>query len=442
MKKNIFLFLLILFLPFNSVNSQWIFAGSVSGVGPAPVVSTPNCSTLVIGGGTTGQPKILASTNNGPLIDITGNISGAELTCIWAKNRDTIFAGDGGSPGGGGGNAKVWRTINGGVNWSVILTTGGTTGFINGIVFERPALRFGVVFSDPPAGSGPAWYAKTWNGGETWTIFSGQFGIQVLNSVFCVDSLLFGFAPNASPPRIYYTSNGGTNWNTPTVTGVSGIVTSIAFSNDKLNGIAGTSAMTTTIGRTTNGGVSWFAQSIGSGLAGYCNMKWIWESNTCFLSGTTGSGGCIKRSTDAGLSWSTMTTAGLSGIAHFDANRESSTSPFGTAIISDGSLIKLACQPVGLSSNNDIPENYFLYQNYPNPFNPVTEINFSIPKQTFIKIMVYDILGNEIKLLINEIKNAGNYSVEFDGSDQPSGVYYYRLLASNFTDTKKMMLIK
>ncbi|MBM4157875.1 MAG: T9SS type A sorting domain-containing protein, partial [Ignavibacteria bacterium] len=94
------------------------------------------------------------------------------------------------------------------------------------------------------------------------------------------------------------------------------------------------------------------------------------------------------------------------------------------------------------NNNNEIPTTYSLSQNYPNPFNPVTKINFALPKQGFVSLKVYDILGREVVLLVNEIKNAGNYIVDFDASNLSSGVYYYRLESNDFVDIKKMILIK
>jgi hypothetical protein len=83
-----------------------------------------------------------------------------------------------------------------------------------------------------------------------------------------------------------------------------------------------------------------------------------------------------------------------------------------------------------------------LYQNYPNPFNPVTNIKFDLPKDEFVKIILYDILGREAAPVINEFKKAGTYEVKFDGSNLSSGTYFYRIEAGDFVDTKKMILVK
>jgi hypothetical protein len=85
---------------------------------------------------------------------------------------------------------------------------------------------------------------------------------------------------------------------------------------------------------------------------------------------------------------------------------------------------------------------YTLSQNYPNPFNPTTQINFSIPHSGFVSLKVFNVLGEEIANVVNEYKPAGNYTVQFDGSDFSSGVYLFRLQAGNYSLTKKMTLIK
>ena len=89
-----------------------------------------------------------------------------------------------------------------------------------------------------------------------------------------------------------------------------------------------------------------------------------------------------------------------------------------------------------------VPSKFVLSQNYPNPFNPSTVISFDIPKQSIVKLVVYDILGRVVKTLVDEMKSPGNYKVRFDASMLTSGVYFYRITAGNFTDSKKLLLVK
>jgi hypothetical protein len=98
---------------------------------------------------------------------------------------------------------------------------------------------------------------------------------------------------------------------------------------------------------------------------------------------------------------------------------------------------------LSVKNESDFIVNEFrLFQNYPNPFNPNTTISYQIPQQEFVTINVYDILGNKIAVLVNEEKSAGTYEVIFDASALPSGIYFYRLQAVSFADTKKMVLLK
>ncbi len=87
-------------------------------------------------------------------------------------------------------------------------------------------------------------------------------------------------------------------------------------------------------------------------------------------------------------------------------------------------------------------DKFHLSQNYPNPFNPTTTIQYTIPKEAFVTIKVYDDLGREIATLLNERKAIGNYSVDFNSSNLSSGIYFYRLISGTYSATKKMILMK
>jgi len=95
-----------------------------------------------------------------------------------------------------------------------------------------------------------------------------------------------------------------------------------------------------------------------------------------------------------------------------------------------------------IENENEIPSKFSLSQNYPNPFNPTTTIKYKIPEVSFVILKVYDVLGNEIITLVNEQKPLGNYKVEFNATTLPSGIYFYKLQAGNFVETKKMILMK
>ena len=108
-----------------------------------------------------------------------------------------------------------------------------------------------------------------------------------------------------------------------------------------------------------------------------------------------------------------------------------------TAFYNPGSMLT----SVALSNNN-LPVDYKLNQNFPNPFNPSTNISYQLPGSTNVKLIVYNILGEEIKVMVNEKQDAGVYQIKFDGTNLPSGEYFYRLEAGNFIETKKLVLLK
>jgi len=106
-------------------------------------------------------------------------------------------------------------------------------------------------------------------------------------------------------------------------------------------------------------------------------------------------------------------------------------------------LIKVAMVPTSIKeASNKVQKNYFLFSNYPNPFNPSTKIKYSIPQSSNAVIKVFDIIGNEIETLVNEEKSVGTYEVTWYAESLPSGIYFYRLQAGTFVETKKMVLMK
>ena len=115
----------------------------------------------------------------------------------------------------------------------------------------------------------------------------------------------------------------------------------------------------------------------------------------------------------------------------------------GTLYFDDFRLAKKTSEPVGISENNQpVPTAFALEQNYPNPFNPVTTIAFQVPKNSHVKISVYNLLGQKVATLVDNVYAPGNYKVRFNASDLTSGVYVYVLRAGNVVLSKKMMLIK
>lgn len=120
--------------------------------------------------------------------------------------------------------------------------------------------------------------------------------------------------------------------------------------------------------------------------------------------------------------------------------------PSGKIIASDRQtglyVLKVDSSVISGIENNNIPVSYGLKQNYPNPFNPVTKIEYSLPKNVYTVVKIYNILGKEVATLLDKFERAGNHFVTYDAANLPSGIYFYTIKAGDFTQTKKMTLIK
>lgn len=426
-----------------SVFSQWSVVSQLSAneLGSYPSISVPNCSTIAVCGGEANNPRIFLSTNSGlNFVNITGNITSNELYAIYALNKDTIFTGDGGGTGGVGGNAKVYKTVNGGLNWTVALTTGGNSGFISGITFSQLNPDFGIIVSDPAENNDSFWIAKTHDRGKTWEVTkapnTAQYTTQ--NSDFAVDSMFYGFGLNTIPAKFYMTTNGGLNWLVRTI-GLNGTsVPSIAFKTDKLTCLAISDIAMPNIARTTNSGVNWQTVSIGPGTTGVATVKWIPGTNIFFIAASN-----IKRSSDNGLTWHDMNTSGVTNFAHMDVHPTGVNSICAYALASNGKVLKFEGEPFGIDpENTTIPVEFKLEQNYPNPFNPETIIKYSVPKAGFVKLSVYDLNGKMIKLVTEGYHTIGNYTERVNLSEFSSGAYIYEISAAEITISRKMVLIK
>jgi hypothetical protein len=113
---------------------------------------------------------------------------------------------------------------------------------------------------------------------------------------------------------------------------------------------------------------------------------------------------------------------------------------YGWGIINTYAAVQLLITDTGKS--DEIPEDFYLFQNYPNPFNPSTIIRINIPVKSDVKLVLYDILGREIKTLLNEEMNPGTKEIAFNGNDLTTGVYLVRMTADNYQQTIKISLVK
>jgi photosystem II stability/assembly factor-like uncharacterized protein len=191
----------------------------------------------------------------------------------------------------------------------------------------------------------------------------------------------------------------------------------------------------------TDNGINWKPSSLNT----YDITKLLILNNGVILAGTT-SGGLFK-SSDNGKNWNDFSLGLFS-----DPDYPYPSSISSLTLKQDGKVYAGTLRSGLYVSSNPLitiinspkisNRNFILFQNYPNPFNPTTTINYSVPKASFVRIKVYDLLGREVETLVNGEKPAGNYSVQFNGSNLASGIYFYRMQAGDFVQTKKTILLK
>ncbi|MGE5411055.1 MAG: T9SS type A sorting domain-containing protein, partial [Clostridiales bacterium] len=163
------------------------------------------------------------------------------------------------------------------------------------------------------------------------------------------------------------------------------------------------------------------------------------------LNGAMGLDGRIIRTTDGGMTWKedNKVTSDFYNCMDF-ADKDHAW-----AVGLDGMILNYNSQLTNASEESDVEDlvrlsSYYLGQNYPNPFNPQTTIKYSIPKAGIVSLRIYDILGNEVATLINEVKSPGTYNISFDAGKYrlSSGVYIYRIQANDYTESKKLLFLK
>jgi hypothetical protein len=153
----------------------------------------------------------------------------------------------------------------------------------------------------------------------------------------------------------------------------------------------------------------------------------------------------VLHTSDGGTNWTeqtSITRLPLYSIFFADENTGWAVGAFGTIIKTTNGGTTF----IDETDFEEIPNQFFLLQNYPNPFNPTTNIRFRISDFGYVSLKVYDILGNEVAVLVDEYKPAGSYEVDFNTSNlkhqTSSGIYFYQIVAGNFVQTRKMILLK
>ena len=333
---------------------------------------------------------------------------------------------------------RILKTTDGGDNW-----------FIVPIPVTQQIWNIYFINSSTGYASGYKTLLKTTDAGTTWV---DKHFPTFLNDIHFTD-INTGYVVS-DHGHLLKTTNGGADWVNQKPTNIR--LNGVSFA-DANTGIAVGGLFNNTkniILRTTNAGTNWIQIPYNYST---CNL-----SSVRFVNPTTGwiVGHCsqIIKTTDGGASWFNQTppvnniffrgcffTSALTGYISTGFPFFSGGVGYILKTTDGGDEFGDVSIPVGIEPiSNEVPAQFQLYQNYPNPFNPTTKIRFALPKnsvgQTFLS--VYDILGREVQTLVNEQLKPGSYEVEWNASNYPSGVYYYKLVTSEYFETKKMILIK
>ena len=387
--------------------------------------------------------------------------SGPPNGVVWAigiDDEDVIYAGD---------NAVLYKSKDDGDGWDFVYDWSSVGAEIASIVFNDSGDVFVGVWG------GPGVFRST-DDGVTW--------LEPNHSIPNVNSIAVGLNGDviaATMNGVYISTNDGYDWELRD-NGLPGptIIMSI-FVDDINNYFAGTYSGQAAIYKSTDFGMSWYASGptiYWFAIASIINNS----SNTLFASSLDAMG--VNRSTDNGSTWEYFT----SGIPQInqdivlisnESDQIFASSGFGVYIsvdngetwtdylsgLSNNYIFSFGINSKGIlfagtggdgvyrtiqstlsveTVSTNIPYDFYLLQNYPNPFNPVTTISYQIREQELVQLKVHDILGREVATLVNEIKPSGSYQVEFNASKLPSGIYLYKLISGNFTETKKLILMK
>jgi hypothetical protein len=369
--------------------------------------------------------KVLRTTNKGVAwTNVSGNIPATSpLYNIYAYDANTaICVGD------PTGSAIIYATSNAGVNW-VSNTYAGAFGDNLWMTSATDAYYIG----DPIGGN---WHLlKSTNAGVNWTTWAT---LPTTNTAGTYNNAgwLRGtnvWFPNVGQSAMLYSSNLGVNWVSQTTPLAE--YTATCFTSDT-RGLAGGSTTSAGLSGTTNGGTTWspVTQSfVGttsiSGIAGASTSWWVSLQTPA-----------VWTSSNDGASWTLAYTAPAGSFYHLVKSRTGATlwGVRSNGLISRYGQPIIGVEPIG----NQLPTAYSVSQNFPNPFNPTTKINFALPKSGLVTLKVYDVLGKEVASLVNEVKNAGNYAVEFNASALSSGTYFYKISVNDFSEVKRMTLIK
>lgn len=294
-------------------------------------------------------------------------------------------------------------------------------GYAIGFLYSTQGITAGLLYHSTISGHG-------------WNCIYQKFGNSFTDFYIKNDNTIALLENSA----IHRSTNGGNNWTIQNISGVTSTIYPVSFTNPFENVIlfVCTDDVKGKIMRSSNGGNTW--DSVYSMNSVPKKIHFNNSSNSAFV---IGSNGLISKSSDGGLTWQNQnsgTNANLTDIYAFNKDTVFISTSTGQILktVTGGTV---GIQQVGSS----IPEKFILHQNYPNPFNPVTKIKFEIAAGAInARLFVYDLSGKQVAVLVNSKLSSGVYEVDFNAQNLASGVYYYKLITNNYTEVKKMMLVK
>jgi photosystem II stability/assembly factor-like uncharacterized protein len=442
MKKIIYHFFLVLtFLLSGNASAQWFQQQSGTNFDLRAVYFVDSLNGYIAGNNWLDTSIFLFTTNGGTnwtqryiFTDDTSNLG---IYSMQFLNYNTGYIATSYNN-----NGAYYKTTNAGLNWN--LTIVNSVIYIEQIYFVSQDTGYIVL---PPASFPNSSIYKTTNGGLNWNFnYSISSGYEFKK--ICFVNFNTGYLVGSYPSGIFNcggiickTTNNGNNWSIifqSTAGFPNSAFRSISFFNTSNGLVIGGSGSFKNSYRSTNSGSNWI---IGTNSHEMYDC-WILNNQYCYA---VGSGG-IEKSTNGGLKWFQDISSSFCNNIFFVNNR------IGWVVGNQGFIYKTTNGSATFTNNfsSEIPEKFSLSQNYPNPFNPSTNIRYQIKKLSsphalggdLVKLKIFDILGKEIETLVNEKQSSGTYEVTWNGSNYPSGVYFYKLTAGEFTETKKMVMIK
>jgi photosystem II stability/assembly factor-like uncharacterized protein len=336
--------------------------------------------------------------------------------------------------------AVIYKTTNAGISWSKVELSNEETVFGVQVQFVNENVGWALTYS---FSTGIGQLLHSTDGGNSW---SSNNAIGIFYFIDQNNGYAFsGNGQNGSQPpyKIHKTTDGGLSWNDQFSDNSIGMYNTIFFSDINHGWIVGEEGK---VLKTVDGGLNWnFITNSGiNPQESTCGLFFI-DENIGWISSKESNQGqtpFVQHTTDGGNTWSTQSIplGDLNG-----GNRVFNiffTNPQKGWLIADRGRIAVYSSISSIYSDGGLIKNFSLEQNYPNPFNPTTSIKYALKSRQFVSLKVYNVIGKEIAVLVNDEREAGIHTADFNAAELPAGVYFYTLNTNDFNQTKKMILLK